>query len=142
MLEQMITAAGLGANVQITGYRTSEQVRTATLNASIVCLPCVVARNGDEDGLPIVLMEGMAAGKACVSTTIGGISELIVHESSGLLVDERDAQGLANALRRLLENHDLRRRLGAAARERVVNNFDLARNGGAAASFLKQSLQS
>lgn len=142
MLERMITAAGLGANVQITGYRTSEEVRAATLNAEIVCLPCVVAQNGDEDGLPIVLMEGMAAAKPCVSTTIGGISELIVNESSGLLVAERDAQSLADALRRLLEDHDLRRQLGAAARERVEANFDLARNGSAAASFLKQSLHS
>jgi glycosyltransferase involved in cell wall biosynthesis len=142
MLQRMIMAADLGTKVEITGYRTSEEVRTATLNAAIVCLPCVVARNGDEDGLPIVLMEGMAAAKACVSTTIAGISELIVHESSGLLVAERDAKALAGALRRLLDDHDLRRRLGEAARERAETHFDLARNGAAAASFLKQSLQS
>jgi glycosyltransferase involved in cell wall biosynthesis len=136
MLQQMISAAGLDAKVQITGYIPSEDVSPATLKAMVVCLPCVVAANGDQDGLPVVLMEGMAAGKACVSTPVAGIPELIVHESTGLLVPERDARALADALRRLLVDPDLRRRLGIAARQCVEARFDLWRNGLTAADFL------
>ena len=136
MLQQMISNAGLDAKVQITGYLPGEDVRAATLKAMVVCLPCVVAENGDQDGLPVVLMEGMAAGKPCVSTPVAGITELIVHESTGLLVPERDARALADALRRLLADTDLRRRLGMAARQCVEARFDLWRNGRTSADFL------
>ena len=142
MLERMISAAGLNANVEITGFRAPKEVRAATQNAMVVCLPCVVAEDGDTDGLPVVLMEGMAAGKPCVSTPVAGIPELIVNESTGLLVPERDAGALAEALRRLLTDRDLRRRLGVAARERVATHFDLWQNGQAAAEFIERSRRS
>ena len=139
MLERIISTAGLNANVEITGYRAPEEVRAATQNAMVVCLPCVVAEDGDADGLPVVLMEGMAAGKPCVSTPVAGIPELIVNESTGLLVPERDASALAETLRRLLTDKDLRHRLGLAARDRVETHFDLWRNGRTAAQFLERS---
>lgn len=136
MLRRMISSAGLDSCVEITGYKPVADVRAATEQAMIVCLPCVVAGNGDADGLPIALIEGMAAGKPCVSTRVGGISELIVNGTTGILISERDEASLAQVLELLLHDPTLRRRLGEAARKRVEAEFELERNARKAVELL------
>lgn len=76
------------------------------------------------EGIPVALMEAMAAGVPCVATDTGSIPELI-NAQSGVLIRERDAAALATALARLAEDPALRRQLGAAARERVERHFNV-----------------
>jgi colanic acid/amylovoran biosynthesis glycosyltransferase len=64
----------------------------------------------------------------CVSTMIAGIPELIRDEIDGLLVFPSDADGLAAALRRLMDQPELRRRLGQAGRLRVISRYNLKEN--------------
>jgi glycosyltransferase involved in cell wall biosynthesis len=80
------------------------------------------------EGLPVVLMEAMAKGIACVSTPIAAISELIEHDKNGLLVPPSDVEGLADALERLLDAPELRRTFGERGRERVAAEYDVQRN--------------
>lgn len=70
-----------------------------------------------------VILEGMAAGKAIVATRAGGAAEIVVDEVSGILVPMNDPDALACALRRLIENSDLRKRLGTAGRLRAQEAF-------------------
>jgi glycosyltransferase involved in cell wall biosynthesis len=79
-----------------------------------------------EEGIPVALMEAMAAGIPCVSTNIGSVSELIT-ETTGILVEPRAPHALAEALDAIVRNADLRLRLGAAARERITTHFNAAR---------------
>ena len=92
-------------------------------HATIFALPCQVADDGDRDGIPNVFMEAMAMGLPVVSTDVSGIPELIHHNQNGLLVPQQDVESLAKALGRLLENPELRHRLGRAGRETIVKNF-------------------
>jgi glycosyltransferase involved in cell wall biosynthesis len=78
------------------------------------------------EGLPMALMEAMAYGMAIVATGVGGIPEVVRSESEGLLVSAEDPGSLAAALARLSGDAELRRRLGAAARERAERLDDLA----------------
>lgn len=71
------------------------------------------------DPCPTVVLEAMACGRAVVSTSVGGITDMIADGESGLLVQSRDQRGLAVALGRVLADRDLRWRLGAAAQQRV-----------------------
>jgi glycosyltransferase involved in cell wall biosynthesis len=73
-------------------------------------------------------MEAMAMQVPCVSTNIAGIPELIGNEVDGLLVAASDEGALADAIARLMDDPDLRRRIGTAARERVLREYDLTRN--------------
>ncbi len=77
------------------------------------------------EGLPVVLIEAMAAGCAVVSTTIGSVTELIDNGKSGLLVPPRDPDAIATALKKVLTNEALRRELGEQARFRANSKFSV-----------------
>src|SRR5439155_6830628 len=79
----------------------------------------VVACPSHREGFGLACAEAMAHGRAVVATDVGGLRDLVVHGETGLLVAPRDAAALRDALERLLGDRELRRRLGANARERV-----------------------
>ncbi len=116
LLRRLADERGAGDRVLILGYRRDAlQVMRAF---DIAVLPSLF------EGLPRTLMEAMALGKPAVGTRVDGIAELIAHEECGLLVEPRDADGLAAALLRLIEDPDLRARMGRAARRRIAEHFD------------------
>ena len=78
------------------------------------------------EGLSIAIMEAMATGLPVVATAVGGTPELVVDGETGLLVPPQDADSLAQAIRQLLENPALARRMGEAGRQRVQNHFTIA----------------
>ena len=90
-------------------------------------LPSVVAPDGNRDGIPVALMEAMAAGTPSVSTFVSGIPELIEPDRSGLLVPPGNVAALANALARLLDDPALCDALATEARRKVEREFDAGR---------------
>lgn len=91
----------------------------------------VVALPSRFEGLPLVLLEAMASGKAVVGTTAGSMGDALLHERTGLVVPLDDELALARALERLREDPELRQRLGAAAAELARERFSLAAMVGA-----------
>jgi len=75
------------------------------------------------EGLGIALIEAMAAGCACVASAAGPIPEVITDGEDGILVPPRDTEAIASAVCRLLEDQQLRERLGAAASESALSRF-------------------
>jgi glycosyltransferase involved in cell wall biosynthesis len=75
------------------------------------------------EGLPMTVLEAMAHGRPVVATPVGGTPEVVADGETGLLVPPRDPEALAAALRRLLADPDLRRRMGEAGRRRVAEQF-------------------
>ena len=130
VLRASITRLQLEEVVELTGARPQAEVRAALYAASIFVLPSVVTSIGDRDGIPVALMEAMAAGTPAVSTQVSGIPELIEDGVEGLLVPQHDAAALAGAMTRLLDDPSLGPRLAAAARVKVEREFDAAREAG------------
>ena len=85
----------------------------------------VFALSSRNEGLPISLLEAMAAGIACVATSVGGVPEIIDNGNEGLLVPAGDAVALAEALSTLLRAPDLRDAIGARAVQ-TARRFDMA----------------
>jgi len=127
-LEAMTGELGVESLVRLRGALAPPDARRALAKADVVALACVRSPNGDMDGIPVALMEGMAAGRPVVSTTISGIPELITDGDSGLLVEPGDPGSLAAAIRRLLEEPSLAARLAAAGARVVEERFDQATN--------------
>jgi glycosyltransferase involved in cell wall biosynthesis len=101
--------------VECWGHR--EDMREVYAQAHVVCLPSY------REGLPKALMEAAAAGRPLVAADVPGCREVVRHEETGLRVPARDAAALARALRRLIEDEPLRRRLGARARRAAVEEL-------------------
>ena len=127
-LEALAAELGLGERVTFLGSRSEREVTMLLDNADFFVLPSVVADNGDTEGLPIVLMEALAAGVPTVATSLTGIPELVVDGTTGLLAPPADAKALADALRRLLADPDRARQMAERGREVVEEKFDIRRN--------------
>ena len=122
-LQAAIDAAGLGAEVRLTGSLPQEEVFARLRGCDIFTLPCIVDRKGTSDVFPTVILEAMASAKPIVSTQVAGVPEQIVDGQSGLLAKGGDERGLAEALATLLQSPELRQRYGAAARQRLESEF-------------------
>jgi len=121
-LEREVTRRGLCARVSFAGSVNQDQIGQYYCEADVFVLASFA------EGIPIVLMEAMAMEIPCVATAIAGIPELIRNEVDGLLVPPADDRALADAIGRLVEDEQLRWRLGQAARQRVKDQFDLELN--------------
>lgn len=110
------------------GARPQSDVKRYVQGASAIAIPCVVGEDGNREGLPTVLLEAMALGTPCVATAVTGIPEVLVHEQTGLMVEQRDPQALADALRRLMTEGDFRTHLARAARQAIEERFEINRN--------------
>lgn len=108
-----------GLNVTFAGYQSQSAVADTLRDTDIFVLPSFA------EGVPVVLMEAMAAEVPVVATRIAGIPELVEDGVSGRLVPPGDAEALGAALRSLLDDADLRARMGAAGRQKVTDDFDI-----------------
>jgi colanic acid/amylovoran biosynthesis glycosyltransferase len=127
-LRARIAHLNLGAMVRLAGPQPHAELIGTFREAAVVAAPCVIGTDGDRDGLPTVLLEAMALGVPCVSTTVTGIPELVRDGVTGLCVPPRDPQALAAALERLLDDADLRVDLATRARRSIEQDFDIRRN--------------
>jgi len=123
-LKTLAASLGLGDRITWRGARDQTEVLAAYRSADLFVLPCVVAADGDKDGLPNVLMEAQSQGLACLSTRLSGIPELITDGETGVLVPPDDVSALTAALARLIAAPADRASLGAAGQARVRAAFD------------------
>lgn len=124
-LQRDIRAARLKDAVKLKGAMPNAKIVKEMHRADLFCLPSLTTRNGAIEGIPNVLKEAMACGVPVVSTFHAGIPELITHKKEGLLVKERDARALANAIVRLYRNPDRATAYAVRARRKVAKSFHL-----------------
>jgi glycosyltransferase involved in cell wall biosynthesis len=125
-LKRRAEALGLSDRIVWHGQRNRAFVFDLLGASDLFVLPSRIARSGDRDGLPNVLMEAQAFGLPVLSTDVSGIPELVAHGTTGWLVPQKDPAALADALRRLLDDPGLRARLGRAGAEHVRRHFSAA----------------
>lgn len=128
LLARLVSELGLAGRVTLAGPKPQDAVLAAYQRAAIFALPCIVARDGNRDGLPTVMLEAMATGLPVVATTVTGNPEIVDHDVNGLLVPPEEVPALADALARLLQDQARCQQMGQAARQKVQQVFDLRRN--------------
>jgi len=118
-LEALATSLGVSRAVIWPGFRRDIPRLLAAMD--------VYVQPSANEGLPLSILEAMAAGKPIVATRIKGVVELIEHEVTGLLVSLGNREALVAAILRLLEDGSLAERVGRVARSRVADRFGLQR---------------
>ena len=121
-------ALGIGEKVRWLGAQPRREVFAQYGAADFFALHCVVAEDGDRDGLPNVLVEAQSHGLAVVSTRVSGIPELVEDGVTGILVEPHAGRALGAALQKLAADPALRRKLGEAGREVVRARFGMNEN--------------
>ncbi len=116
---------GLSARIDWRGALPQEQVLALYRSADLFVLASRIARDGDRDGLPNVLMEAQSQDLACLSTRVSAIPELIEDGVTGVLTPPGDVAALSEALARLIRDPGSRARLGAAGARRTREGFHM-----------------
>jgi glycosyltransferase involved in cell wall biosynthesis len=122
-LKARAARAGIAGRCTLVGSRPQADIVEAYHDADLFVLASRVARDGDRDGLPNVLMEAQTQGLPCVATRVSGVPELIEDEVTGILVEPDDPAALARALEALIRNPARRAFLGKAGERRVREAF-------------------
>lgn len=118
-LEKQTKKAGLAENVSFAGYKSQSEVAEALAASDLFVLPSFA------EGVPVVLMEAMAARRPVVTTHIAGIPELVTDGASGLLVPPGNPHALADAIGKILANPARATAMGIAGRAMVEKAFDI-----------------
>ena len=134
-LEAEISARGLGDEVTLAGWQTEEEVRAALAGCHALVLPSFA------EGLPMVIMEAMAAGRPVIATYVAGIPELVQEGVTGWLVPAGDDAALAGAVEALAAMPaEARAELGRAGRARVLERHDMYREAEKLAGFFRAAV--
>ncbi len=126
--ENLIKLYSLDKNVQLLGVITPEEYRNYLLKARAFVQHSVTAADGDMEGTPLAVLEASSAGVPVISTNHAGIPDVIIHEKSGLLVNEHDVDGMAKNMLRFLEDKTLAKEMGKYGKENILANFSMTKH--------------
>lgn len=115
----------LGINANFMGACDNEFVKEQMNSARVVCVPSITSTTGDTEGLPIVVWEAMALGKAIVASYSAGIPEAIIHGQTGFISPEKDYASLADNILILLKSESISIEMGISARKLCEEKFSL-----------------
>jgi glycosyltransferase involved in cell wall biosynthesis len=127
-LQALVSDGDLAEQVHFKGPLAHEQVPEWLQGLDMFILACKKDRNGDMDGIPVVLMEAMLSGVPVISCRISGIPELIEDGKSGLLAEPENPAELAGAIARLLSDDNLQNDFRTNAMATVQAEFELSKN--------------
>ena len=124
-LEALASGLGVSNMVRFAGPMSQEEVKARMLESDVMVAPSVTSAEGDQEGIPVAIMEAMAVGLPVISTLHSGIPELVEDGVSGFLVPERDSGALLERLVSLVKDSELRESMGVAGRRRIEEHFDV-----------------
>lgn len=126
-IENLVQNLGVESVVTLHGEKAKADVIRVLEESDVMLAPSVTAANGDQEGIPVALMEAMAMGLPVISTWHSGIPELVRDGECGFLVPEKDANALAERIGYLIEHRELWPRFGQNGRDVVEREFNIDR---------------
>lgn len=123
-LNELIHKLNLKGKVVLLGAQPQSMVLKEMADADIFFLPSLTAENGDREGSPVSILEAEATGLPVVSTIHTGIPEIVIDGKAGFLAPEKDTLAMAERLKQLITDPELRAKMGKAGRAHVETNYD------------------
>jgi len=125
---KLIKNNNLKGNVKLKKPMKHNKIMRFIQTGSVCVLPCIKASNNDMDGIPVVLMESMAMDIPTISTDISGIPELIDNSVNGIIVPQKDASALADAILKIKEDRGFAEKVRKKSREKIEDKFNIKKN--------------
>jgi glycosyltransferase involved in cell wall biosynthesis len=116
---------GLENNIEFKGVCSPIRIKALFQDSIAFLQHSIIGENGDSEGMPVAILEAQAAGLPVISTYHAGIPDVVIHNQTGLLVEEGDVDGMAENMMKILQEKDLAKKLGEGGRKRIAENFTL-----------------
>lgn len=123
-LKYLTWKLGLADRVSFPGFVPHDRVSELFQSTDIFLMPSIIHRSGDRDGIPTVLMEALMHRVPVIATDISGIGELVENRVTGLLIREKSAQAIAEAVKEFVRDRDSALRTAEQGREKVLRQFN------------------
>jgi len=120
----LVDTLGIADSVHFHGNMSDEEMAGLFADCDLLVLPSIVDSRGDTEGLGMVLVEALLMQKAVITTGVGGTVDVVKDGQTGLLVPQKSAEHLANAILRLVGDPNLARRLAKQGRDYARQTFD------------------
>lgn len=130
-LREELERAAADLPVTFTGQISRSEMMQLFATATVAAFPSVRSASGDQDGLPVAMLEAMAAGAAVVASNLPGIDEVIINDETGWLTISGDADDLATRLASVLNDPDRLRAVAAAGKQAVQREHSVEAVGSA-----------
>lgn len=124
-LQDLVNQLKLSQKIRFMGWMNQEETFEIMQRSDIFLAPSVTSKTGEQEGIPVVLMEAMAHGLPVVSTYHSGIPELVMNNKTGFLVDEKDSDALAKKLEVLISNPEILKKFGIEGRKAVEKDYNI-----------------
>lgn len=126
--KQIVHRLGVSESITFTGALSHDKIMELFSGAAAFLQHSVRPENGDSEGTPVAILEASAAGLPVISTRHAGIPDVVLEEDTGILVEEYDINGYAEAIVRLASDRQLAQKMGERGRARVLGHFTLERH--------------
>lgn len=123
-LRQFAHEVGIADSVEFRGFLNQEDLNALYQSAHIFTHPSELTADQNQEGIPNSMLEAMSTGLPVVATEHGGIPEAVDNHETGILLPERDYEGLGKAMLKLIENQELWKQMGHAASKSMHENFE------------------
>ena len=122
---QYIKKNSLEKSVTLLNFQPQDIIKQILLESDIFILPSIIAKNGDRDGLPNVIVEAMVLGIPVISTKISAIPEMIENKQTGLLVKDKDANAIVKAVKELINDKSLYNSIVENAKNKIISELEI-----------------
>lgn len=126
--KDLVTVLGLAGKVDFKEVLSPEDIKQLFQESIAFIQHSIVAENGDSEGTPVAILEAQAAALPVVATRHAGIPDIVIHGETGFLVDERDIEGMADYMLKLINNKKLVAEMGCKGRQRIANFFTMEKH--------------
>ncbi|MGB7337024.1 MAG: glycosyltransferase family 4 protein [Salaquimonas sp.] len=140
-IQKLATELGVKNRISFKGSMSQAEVIEEYHQADMFVLPCRIAKSGDRDGLPNVLVEAQSQGVMVISTPISGVPELVTDGVNGILIEPDNVEALATAITKAAGNPKLRQKMGQAGAQIVHTKFEHNASMEPLAEYLNDSLK-
>lgn len=124
-IKKLIKELNCEGKINLMGGKTQNDIIKIMQESDILLAPSITSKDGDSEGIPVVIMEAMSTGLPVISTLHSAIPELVIDNVTGFLTPEKNTILMTGKIKQLVENKKLRTAMGSSGREKILKEYNI-----------------